>query len=232
MSLQERADHWAAQYGVDPALFRGLIQQESAWRPDARSPVGAQGLTQVMPATGRSPGFGVTPIKNIDDPEDQLRFGAEYLAAMMKRYDGDANKALAAYNWGAGNADKWSGDMASLPAETRDYIPKVMGYAGLGGGGGGSAAAPQAAAEAGLAEAELAAAVEPPPPAEGILAMLSGRGAANEEGERNYAENFMGRAARGVDSARTRTQSRLGLDNKQAQGFGDVLAQMGLRMMG
>ena len=95
----------ADRFGVDPELFLRIVQKESAWNPKAVSPVGARGFTQVMPDTGRDPGFGVTPLRENDD-DDNLRFGAEYFSAMMNRYDGDTNRALAAYNWGAGNADK------------------------------------------------------------------------------------------------------------------------------
>lgn len=82
-----------------------LIQQESAGNPNAVSPVGAQGLTQVMPATGQDPGFGVTPLRD-NSPQENVRFGRDYLTAMLKRYPGRPDLALAAYNAGPGVADR------------------------------------------------------------------------------------------------------------------------------
>lgn len=126
---RDMATGYARRYNIPPALLHALIQQESGWNPNARSPVGASGLTQVMPDTARQPGYGVDPLLDPRDPQENLRFGAEYLAAMLRNYDGDHIRALAAYNWGPGNADNWSGDMGDLPAETRGYINNI--YAGL-----------------------------------------------------------------------------------------------------
>lgn len=78
-----------------------LIQQESGGNPNAVSPVGARGLTQVMPATGRDPGFGVRPLQN-DTPQENVRFGRDYLTAMIRRYPRRLDQALAAYNAGPG----------------------------------------------------------------------------------------------------------------------------------
>src|SRR5690606_20870882 len=92
-------------------VFSRLIQQESRGRHRSSSgelttsPVGAQGITQVMPATGRDPGYGIKPIQN-DSEEEFIRFGREYLGAMLKEFDGDYEKALAAYNAGPGNVRK------------------------------------------------------------------------------------------------------------------------------
>ena len=108
-------------------LVNRVIFQESRGNPNAVSPVGAAGLMQVMPGTARSPGFGVKPLdwNQRFNAQENRRFGEDYLAAMLDRYGGDVNKALAAYNWGAGRADKWSGDPRALPAETRDYIANI-----------------------------------------------------------------------------------------------------------
>lgn len=128
---RELALQHARRRGVPEDLFLRLVTQESRWNPNAVSPVGAQGLGQVMPATAKSPGFGIQPLNDPFDPNENLRFSADYLGAMLDRYNGDQTRAAAAYNWGAGNADKWNGDLSSLPAETRDYVQKVA----LGGGG-------------------------------------------------------------------------------------------------
>jgi hypothetical protein len=113
----------AAQYGSIPnfaQVFNNLIGAESAWNPNAKSSAGAMGLTQLMPKTASS--LGVTDVL---DPMQNLRGGASNLASMYYRYNGDWNKALAAYNWGPGNVDKFG--MGNLPKETQDYIPKVLG---------------------------------------------------------------------------------------------------------
>lgn len=118
---------------VPAHLVDAVIWQESRGNPRAVNPrTGASGLMQVMPDTARQPGFGVQPLawESRFDPSANKRFGTQYLGAMLDRYSGDVDAALAAYNWGPGNADKWvSGgkDMSALPAETRDYITKIKG---------------------------------------------------------------------------------------------------------
>ena len=100
------------------------------------SPVGAKGVTQVMPKTARDPGYGVQPIKD-DSHGEYVRFGRDYLTAMLKEFDGDYQKALGAYNAGAGNVKKAllkaakAGDddwQAHLPkkSETVPYIRNIM----------------------------------------------------------------------------------------------------------
>lgn len=126
----------AQKYGLDPRLFTAQLQQESRFRADAVSPVGARGPGQIMPATWRDPGFGLSFEGNIDDPYANIEAAAKYQRAMLDRYNGDTRKALAAYNWGAGNADNWSGDPAALPEETRSYIASITRNARRGGGGG------------------------------------------------------------------------------------------------
>jgi soluble lytic murein transglycosylase-like protein len=112
----------AAKYGIDPALLKGLIRQESNFDPTARSGVGAQGLTQLMPGTASS--LGVT---DPTDPAQAIDGGAKYLSQQLTRFGGDASKALAAYNAGPGAVQKYGG----VPpyAETQNYVQKVLGYA-------------------------------------------------------------------------------------------------------
>lgn len=86
-------------------LMAALVQQESGGNHGAISVKGARGVTQVMPATGKDPGFGVRPIQN-SSREEYLRFGEDYLTAMLERY-GDPALALAAYNAGPGQVDEW-----------------------------------------------------------------------------------------------------------------------------
>lgn len=101
-----------------------------------RSKAGAQGIAQVMPKTGDTPGYGVKPLQS--ETEDEFRrFGFDYMVAMNQKYKGDIRKALAAYNYGPGNVDKviaqarrsgvnWE---TRLPKETRDYLKKIVGKA-------------------------------------------------------------------------------------------------------
>lgn len=121
-------------------VFKNLIQAESRGRHTddkgnlTTSPVGAQGITQVMPKTAKDPGYGVQPIKDGSEGEF-LRFGEDYLRAMLKEFNGDYRKALAAYNHGPGGVRKaimkagkaGHDDWLSLtPAETRNYVGKIM----------------------------------------------------------------------------------------------------------
>ena len=115
-----------------PAGFEALAQAvkmvESGGDPNAVSPKGAVGTMQTMPGTLRDPGFGVRPAQD-NSPAELERVGRDYLQAMIAKYPGQLEYALAAYNWGPGNVDKWiaaGADPAKLPKETRDYIPKVM----------------------------------------------------------------------------------------------------------
>jgi hypothetical protein len=111
---------------VDPDMFKSVIAAESRGNPNAVSPKGARGLAQLMPGTARDPGYGVEGVKD-DSPKENVRVGKDYLNALLKKY-GNMDYALAAYNWGPGNTDKWIARGAKpeeLPAETRAYIPKV-----------------------------------------------------------------------------------------------------------
>lgn len=109
------------------ALLPHLIQQESGGNPNAVSPKGARGLTQVMPATGRDPGFGVQPLRD-DSPQENVRFGRDYLTAMLRRYPGRPDLALAAYNAGPAVADRSGGVALGRTPPKRDQAPIPSGY--------------------------------------------------------------------------------------------------------
>ncbi len=108
----------AATHGVDEAVVRAIIHAESAYNPNAMSRVGAQGLMQLMPATARR--FGVA---NAFDAGQNIRGGVQYLAWLLKRYNGDLALAAAGYNAGEGAVDKYRG----VPpySETRRYVERV-----------------------------------------------------------------------------------------------------------
>ena len=84
-----------------------------------------------MDATASDPGYGVEPLLDPYDPEQNVRFGQQYMVAMLKRYGGDREAALVAYNAGPANADKWlksNRNYASLPQrqETEPYAKGIM----------------------------------------------------------------------------------------------------------
>lgn len=108
----------AKRYGVDSALIRSVIQVESAFRVDAVSPKGAMGLMQLMPETARELG-----VHDPYDPVENIMAGACYLRKLIDRYSGNLIKALAAYNWGPGNVEKYP---HRIPEETRDYVTRVL----------------------------------------------------------------------------------------------------------
>lgn len=100
----------------------------------------AKGEMQVLDGTNRDPAYGVKPAAD-DSPEERARVGRDYLAAMVREYDGDVSKALAAYNWGPGNLDKavkehgptW---LQAAPEETRSYVERGVREFGAGAGRG------------------------------------------------------------------------------------------------
>jgi len=121
---------------VDQIVTR-LIEKESkglhtnpTTRQLVESPKGAKGITQVMPATGIDPGYGVKPLQNNTEAEYK-RFGRDYFVAMLKEFNNDPAKALAAYNWGPDkvkstvkkHGESW---FTKLPNETKDYVVSIL----------------------------------------------------------------------------------------------------------
>lgn len=113
------------QYGIPRGLYVGLLEQESAWRPEVisgkkNSSAGAQGIAQFMPATAADE--GIDPL----NPDEAIPAGAAYLARMHKS-TGSWTGALTSYNWGIGNYKKWlSGERKTQPKEAREYAGKVQ----------------------------------------------------------------------------------------------------------
>jgi soluble lytic murein transglycosylase-like protein len=111
----------ATRYGVQEGLIKAVIKMESNFNPKAVSRAGARGLMQLMPSTAA--GLGV---KDSFDPEQNIMAGTRFLQELLKKYGGDLDSTLAAYNWGTGNVDRSRG--AFLPKETREYLVKVKKY--------------------------------------------------------------------------------------------------------
>lgn len=113
-----RVAELAAKYDISPSLLEAVVWQESRWRTGAVSPVGARGLTQLMPGTARQ--MGVDP----SDPHANLEGGARYLRMQLDAFGGDVEKALAAYNAGPGRVQRAGG----IPRirETQDYVAAIL----------------------------------------------------------------------------------------------------------
>ncbi len=131
----------AKDAGVDPYLLAGLVRQESSFDPLARSRVGATGLGQIMPVTGRwlakSAGVDEFQARHLTVAEINARMAAAYLRDQLRRYRGKRDLALAAYNAGPRNADRWKSELGygrdvdafrdRIPfPETREYVKVVL----------------------------------------------------------------------------------------------------------
>lgn len=139
----EYLNKYAEEYGQDARLIKKMLMKESSEDPAAVSGKGARGLMQVMPETFKQcvKELGLPDNADPHDPETNIRVGVYYFSKMMKQFDGDVNKALAAYNWGPGNVqkaveefgDEWwdgarligitvKGKKRKLPKETQKYV--------------------------------------------------------------------------------------------------------------
>lgn len=114
-------DEASRTYGIDQNIIKSVILAESAANEKAQSPVKAKGLMQLMDSTARELG-----VKNVWNPRENILGGAKYLSGLLRQYNGDLKLALAAYNAGPGNVEKYNG----VPpfSETKSYISRVMGY--------------------------------------------------------------------------------------------------------
>ena len=109
----------AEKHEVDPILVLAVIEAESSFEQKARSPRGALGLMQLMPATGRWMGA-----RNLLDPQQNIEAGTRYLKYLELRFKGDLNRQLAAYNAGEGTVKRYGG----IPPyqETQQYVARVI----------------------------------------------------------------------------------------------------------
>jgi soluble lytic murein transglycosylase len=129
----------AREKGLDPSLIAAVIYAESHFRDGQTSPAGALGLMQLTPATAhyiaRKSGGTQFVVDDLATPQVNIAYGAYYLRYLLRRYDGNEDLALAAYNAGEGNVDKWIArarthgralTIAAIPyGETRAYVQRV-----------------------------------------------------------------------------------------------------------
>jgi len=123
----------AEEKGVDAALIAAVIYSESKFS-DQTSSAGARGLMQITPEAAeyieKQSGGTTFRLSDLSDPELNIRYGTFLLRELLDRYDGDVAAALAAYNAGPGNADKWGGanlTVEEIPfPETRAYVEEVL----------------------------------------------------------------------------------------------------------
>jgi soluble lytic murein transglycosylase-like protein len=117
--LAKMIDDASLKHGVDAMVVREVARQESAFRPCAVSPKGAEGLMQLMPSTQAD-----LQVRNPFDPRESLDAGAKLLKELMERYHGDLKLALGAYNAGPARVNEFRG-IPEIP-ETQNYVSDIL----------------------------------------------------------------------------------------------------------
>lgn len=121
---------YAQQQRLDPALLAAVIETESKFDATARSSAGAVGLMQITPATAK----GIAQythgtkfrLSDLTNPDINVRYGSFYLRLLLDKYHGNETLALAAYNAGQANVDRWKANGVGIQfSETRYYVDKV-----------------------------------------------------------------------------------------------------------
>jgi soluble lytic murein transglycosylase-like protein len=118
---EEIINHASETYGVDKNIIKSVILAESSAKEKAVSTANAKGLMQIIDSTAKYLG-----INNVFDPKENIMGGAKYLSELLRKYNGNLKFALAGYNAGPGNVDKYNG----IPpfTETQNYVKRVVGY--------------------------------------------------------------------------------------------------------
>jgi len=126
-SLAQSIVHESTKQGVDPLFVAAVIKSESTFNSSARSRRGAQGLMQIMPATGAwLSAKNDLPRGKLTDPGHNLRLGISYLKHLEESYKGNRVFALVAYNWGPGHVDSAAGGKRRIPKECMQYALKII----------------------------------------------------------------------------------------------------------
>jgi hypothetical protein len=119
--LQPKLSKLEETFGLPAGLLRSMVITESGGDTQSVSKAGAKGPFQFMPGTAKD--FGLVG-DDVFDPEKSAHAAARYMSQLLKMFDGDLGKALAAYNWGQGNVERKG--LGAAPQETREYVPKVL----------------------------------------------------------------------------------------------------------
>ena len=142
LSFVEKIEKNSAKNNLNPAVIFGLVRRESAFNEDAHSPVGARGLMQIMPKTGRQIARHFNERwrggNSLYNPDVNIKYGAYYYQKLLTQFDGHYALALAAYNAGPSKVKKWLPEDKNMPAdiwietipykETREYVSAVLAY--------------------------------------------------------------------------------------------------------
>jgi soluble lytic murein transglycosylase-like protein len=223
----------ASANGVDPNLAVALFRQEGGGYNNVSS-AGAFGPAQLMPGTAGDLGVATSP----DDPnyswETNADAGVKYFGEMLARYHGDKVRALVAYNWGPGNADKWDGKIADLPLETQNYVARILKMSA-------PASAPKTQPGTALPSSvtNLLSALRSPPPSAAAAALMAHHGAmlAAAGASRHAVNNGPVNSHNNHSTAETHVHSIVvntrATDGKGvARSLGDALKKNGLVAMG